>query len=100
MKKNKNDDSARTSTILPFLDFGRGSLDSKMCILDIYYTLYSICRYELFLCLKCKETRAERRGDPSTSPTDINAFEFASVRSLSPARIIILGTEPGYISTF
>jgi hypothetical protein len=78
MKTNKNDDSARTSTILPFLDFGRGSLDSKMYILGIYYTLYSICRYELFLCLKCKETRAERRGDPSTSPTDIILFEFAS----------------------
>jgi hypothetical protein len=77
-KKNKNDDSARTSTILPFLDFGRGSLDSKMYILGIYYTLYSICRYELFLCLKCKETRAERRGDPSTLPTDIILFEFAS----------------------
>jgi hypothetical protein len=37
MKENKNDDSASTSTILPFLDFGRGSLESKM------YTLFIPC---------------------------------------------------------
>lgn len=78
MKKNKNDDSARTSTILPFLDFGRGSLDSKMCILDIYYTLYSICRYELFLCLKGKEIRAEWRLVPICRRRTLSCFHFAS----------------------
>lgn len=63
MKKNKNDDPARNvDYILPYLDFGRGSLDSKMYILDIYYTLYSIFRNGLFLCFKCTKKSKQKDG--------------------------------------
>lgn len=96
MNKNKNDDSARTSTILPFLDFGRGSLDIKMYILVIYHTLYSISRNGLFLCLKGKEPRPERRGDSLMLPTDIILFDHTSRTRFASggSRIIILSLEP------